>query len=279
MTVNSLSSLAAGIQRDLSTRNERVASSVSALVTGNRFTQASTDVSSLSVAVNLQNQVSSLRAAALNISQASSLLQVADGGAQQISGALDRLAELATQANSGTLSDANRQALNTEFQTVLGELEHIADNTNFNGQALLNGAFDPEAAGLAFAVGTTDNPDFTFDLQTLNADALLGETAGDINLLSQDAAALAFDAISVAQDQAIAARADIGSFQEALGFAVGTVESAIQNQEAARSTLADADFVGLSTARAQDLVGQQASISLLAQANRLPANILQLIGE
>lgn len=277
MTVNSLTSLAAGIQRDLSARNERVANSVSALVSGSRLNKASTDVAALSVAASLQNQVSSLRAAAQNISQATSVLQVADGAGEQIGNALNRLGELATLASSGALGDAERAALNEEFQSLRTEINRLAENTNFNGQTLLDGSFDPEGAGLSFAVGTA-NDDLSFNLPSITGAALFGEDA-ELNVLSEDNAAIAEAAVRAAQDRVTSARADIGAFQEALGFAAGTVESAIQNQDAARSVLADADIASFSTERAQQLVGQQASISLLAQANRLPANILQLIGE
>lgn len=276
MTVTSLTSLAAGIQRELSTRNSRVADSINALVSGSRLTRASSDVAALSVAVSLQNQVSSLRGAALNISQASSVLQVADGGGEQISEALGRLNALATQANSGTLSAADRKALNTEFQTVRAEIDRIAGNTNFNGQKLLDGSFDADAAGLAFAVGGTAADDVKLSLPDLRADTLLGEAG--VSLLSQEDAARALDNVRSAQQNVTQARADFGSYQYALSYAQGAVESAIQNQDASRAVLSDADIASLSTQRAQLQIGQSAATSLLAQANRLPANILQLLG-
>jgi flagellin len=272
MTVTSLSSLAAGIQRELTNRNARVADSINAIVTGNKNVRASTDVAALSIAVSLQNNVSSLRSASLNVSQASSVLQVADGGAEQISEALDRLNALATQANSGTLNAANREALNREFNQVREEIARISRETNFNGQPLLDGTFDAEGAGLAFAVGVQDT---SLNLADLSEERLL---PANIDLLTQENAAAAIEAINTARAQVSEARADFGSYQNGLSFAGGAIESAIQNQDAARSALSDADIASLSTARAQDEVGRSAGLSLLAQANRLPANILQLIG-
>ncbi len=102
MTVSNLTALAAGIQRSLNQQNTRVATAISQIVSGNRLVSASTDVAALATATSLQTQTSGLRNASLNISQASSLLQVADGGAGQIGNAIDRLQSLAVQANNGT---------------------------------------------------------------------------------------------------------------------------------------------------------------------------------
>jgi len=275
MTVSSLSSLAAGIQRSLTNQNARVANTVSALVSGNRLTQASTDVAALSASVSLQNQVTGLRAASVNVAQAQSLLQVADGAAGQIASALDRATALATQANSGALTSEQRGQLNQEFQNIRQEIDRLAKTTNFNGQNLLDGTFDASKAG--FQVGADAGDSVNLALPDLT-DATLFDGA-DIDILTADGAQAALAAINTALDSVTASRADIGSFQGALGFAQANLASAIQNQDAARSVLADTDLAETSTESAQARVQQRASIALLAQSNRLPANILQLLND
>ncbi|MBY0354503.1 MAG: hypothetical protein K2Q12_02090, partial [Rickettsiales bacterium] len=99
--------------------------SINSLSSGNRLVQASTDVSALSVATGLQAQLTGLRGALLNVSQASSFLEVADGGVEQAQNIVDRLAALSTQANSGALSASARRGLNTEFQSLRAELDRI----------------------------------------------------------------------------------------------------------------------------------------------------------
>lgn len=277
MTVSNLTSLAAGIQRSLSSQNSRVANTVSALVSGNRLSQASTDVAALSASVSLQNQVTGLRAASVNISQAQSLLQVADGAAAQIGDALQRAAELATQANSGALTGEQRSQLNQEFQNIRQEIDRLSGNTNFNGQNLLDGTFSAEGAGIQFQVGVDSGDNVSLELPELSTEALgLGDGT---DITSEDNAAAALDAITAAIDTVTSARADFGSLQSALGFAQGNLASAIQNQDAARSVLADTDIAATSTESASARVGQQASIALLAQSNKLPANILQLLND
>ncbi len=174
MTVSSLTQLAGGQSAALSQTNSNLALSIARLASGNRLTQASTDVAALSIATGLSTQVSSLRQASLNIAQASSFLQVADGGAQQIGNILQRLQTLSTQSNSGILSDANREALNTEFQGLTAEIDRLAGNTNFNGVSLLNGSLSGNSA-VATNAGTgaqaSGNISFTANVlggQTIN---------------------------------------------------------------------------------------------------------------
>ncbi len=145
-TASVTSSLQNNILQLLGVSNTGLARSTAALAAGNRLTQASTDIAALSAATGLQTQVTSLRAASQNIGQASSFLQVAEGGLQQQSQILDRLNALAVQANSGALNDSARRGLNTEFQNLVQELDRISGNTNFNGVNLLDGSLSTNSA-------------------------------------------------------------------------------------------------------------------------------------
>ncbi|MBN8544315.1 MAG: flagellin [Alphaproteobacteria bacterium] len=274
MTVSNLTALAAGIQRSLNQQNTRVATAISQIVSGNRLVSASTDVAALATATSLQTQTSGLRNASINISQASSLLQVADGGAGQISNALDRLQSLAVQAGNGSLSDADRGALNQEFQALAQEIDRISGSTKFNSTTLLDGSL---SSGLNFQIGGDAGDQVSLSIGGLASNDLFGGSTPDISTAAGASAALT--SLQTARDTVSATRADIGAFQQGLDFAAATIETAIQNQEAARSELADADIAELSTESAQARVQQQASISLLAQTNRLSGNLLTLLNE
>ena len=128
----------------LADATNRIEQSTLRLATGNRITRAGDDVAALSVATKLRSQVSSLRQALLNTSQADSFLQVAYGGLTEVSSILDRLKAISTQANSGSLSNADRAFLDTEFQTLTDEIDSIASSTNFNGIKLLDGSVTGE---------------------------------------------------------------------------------------------------------------------------------------
>jgi flagellin len=124
----------------LGVNNRSLSNNLAALASGNRLTSAATDVAALSIATALQSQNSALRMASSNIAQAQSFLQVADGGMAQQQAIIDRMTALATQANSGALSNAGRAGLNTEFQQLRQELDRLSGNTNFNGVNLLDGS-------------------------------------------------------------------------------------------------------------------------------------------
>jgi flagellin len=126
-------------QRYINAASISAAASIERLSSGNRITQASDDVAALATGTSLQTRISGLRSALSNASQGTSLLQVADGGLSQIVDILQRQKALATQAGSGTLTDANRVLLNQEFQALTDEVNRIAASTNFNGVNLLGG--------------------------------------------------------------------------------------------------------------------------------------------
>lgn len=133
-------------QRTLGAARAKLVGTSQALASGNRINRAADDISALSAATALQTNVSTLRTASNNVAQASSLLQVADGGLQQISTALDRLQEIAVQANSGALDDAARKGLNQEFQGLVEEIDRLAGNTNFNNVNLLDGSLSADSS-------------------------------------------------------------------------------------------------------------------------------------
>lgn len=269
MTVSTIASLATGITRSLNTQNNRYAESVRSLVAGDQKTFSSGDIAKLSVASQLQNQVASIRAASQNLAAASSLLDVADGGAAQVARALDRMRDLTTRANNGSLNAQQRAGLDAEFQSLRGEINRIANGTSFGGQKLLDGSL---ALGGEKVGGTSLN----LSIDSFLADDLLG---GDTNLLTADGAAHVADAVHYAQQTVTAQRADFAGLTQSFDYASATFETAVQNLEAARSTLTDDDLFGDIQVSNQAQFQAQATASLLAQTNKLPGNILSLLNE
>lgn len=123
-----------------SNASNNTAAAAARLASGRRLTRASDDIAALAAGTSLNSQISALRASQGNLLQASSLLQVANGGLNQQLDILQRQRALSTQASSGQLNDAARAALNQELQSLNTELARIANSTNFNGIGLLNGS-------------------------------------------------------------------------------------------------------------------------------------------
>jgi len=126
-------------QNNLRSSSAEAQSSIARLSSGNRIIRASDDVAALSIGTILRTDVSTLRTALSNTSQAGSLIQVADGAIERLGEILQRQKALAVQGNADTLSDTERGYLDQEFQSLVLEYDRIVSETNFNGTKLLNG--------------------------------------------------------------------------------------------------------------------------------------------
>jgi flagellin len=140
-------------QRNLATASADSSSSIAKLSSGERIISASDDVAGLAVGTSLQTTVSTLRTVLGTTNQASSLLQIADGGLSNITDILSRQKALAVSANSGSLSDTERAFLQQEFSALTSEIDRIVGSTEFNGIKLIDGSVSGDA-GLTSA--TTD---------------------------------------------------------------------------------------------------------------------------
>lgn len=142
MTITSLqqSSNALSAIYGIANSQEQINNSTIRLSTGNRFARASDDIAALSISSRLQSNLSGLRQAQTNASQADSLLQVAYGGLQEINDILDEMKTLSVSATSGTLTTADRALLDLEFQELRSEIDRLADNTAFGDIKLIDGS-------------------------------------------------------------------------------------------------------------------------------------------
>src|SRR3954452_9028117 len=141
--------------RYLSQNQMAASSSLSKLSSGSRIVKASDDAAGLAVGTKLKADVTALKQAAVNAGQASSLLQVADGGMSQISDILQRMKALAVQSQSGSVSNNERGYIDKEYQGLLTEVHDIANQTKFNSSILLNGS---AANTVSMGAATFANP-------------------------------------------------------------------------------------------------------------------------
>jgi flagellin len=155
--VSIISNVAAySAQGNIEKANSSASSSIARLSSGNRIVKASDDVAGLSVGTILSTGVTTLKQALANASQGISLLQVADGALAQISDILTRQKAIATQANSGTLSDTDRSYLNQEFQALTAQIDQISGATSFSSVKLLDGSLSgAKSVASNTNVGTT----------------------------------------------------------------------------------------------------------------------------
>jgi len=132
-------------QRNLEVAASQSELSIARLSSGARIIRAADDVAGLAIGTSLASTVSTLRTVLNNTSQASSLLQIADGGAKSIGDILQRQKAIAVQANAGTLSNAERAFLNEEFQALVSQIDQTVTDTKFNSVKLLDGSIFDES--------------------------------------------------------------------------------------------------------------------------------------
>ena len=262
--------------RYLSQNSAASANSLAKLSSGSRIVKASDDAASLAVGTKIKADVTALKQAQVNASQASSVLQVADGALAQTTDILMRMKALSVQAQSGSVSENERGFLNKEFEALIEQIEAIADQTKFNGEVLLDGAYDQ-----SFQVGVASTDKINVALADATA---LGLGVDALELIGDDGGTPAVPnavAASTAIDTAIAningQRADVGASMSRFEFASANVANTIENLDAARSVLMDVDMAAEMSNFSSKQVMLQASVAMLAQANQQPQQLLRLL--
>jgi len=142
--------------RSLSEVTDDQNKAVQRLSSGKRINHAADDAAGLAISDKLQAEIRGTLQAKRNAQDGISMIQVAEGGMQEISNILVRLRELSIQSSSDTLGERERQFTDLEFQALSLEVDRIAKSTQFNGRSLLDGSVDGK---LDFQIGNR-NDDF-----------------------------------------------------------------------------------------------------------------------
>lgn len=262
-------------QRNLMGTKWGLDKSLERLSSGYRINRAGDDAAGLAISENLRAQIRGLKQASRNAQDGVSLVQVAEGGLNEISTIMIRLRELAVQAASDTIGPVERQFLNVEYDQLVSEVDRIADGTEFNGTQLLSGT----GSILDFQVGTRNDPNIdrlSFDASKADANA----AALGINLTSVADKASAQNSLA-AIDSAIvsvsAMRADFGAIQNRLQSTIGNIAVNVENLSAANSRIRDVDIAEETADLTKNNILLQAGTSVLAQANQTSNTALSLL--
>jgi flagellin len=249
-------------------------SALAKLASGSNITQASDDPAGLAISTLLQGDVTALNQASTNAAQATSILQIADGGLSNISDILQQMKSLASEADSGSVTDAQRSAdINTEYSQLLQEIDSIANDTQYNGQSLLNGT-SQFASGVSFMVGADATDAISVTLASATSTAL-GVSDTDVNTQADAIAALSL--INTAIDTVSSQRAQVGASESRFNFQSEDISTEQENTTAANSAITDTDVAAQKTAVSADDVMAQAAMAALAQADEMPKELLTLL--
>src|SRR5690242_9660289 len=152
--------------RNLSATETGLARSMERLSSGYRINRAADDAAGLAISERLRGQINGLDQAQRNAQDAVSLVQTAEGSLTEVHAMLQRVRELAVQYKNGSLSTADRTAIQSEVYQLASEIERIGQSAQFNGINLLNAA-----QTLSFQVGSQDGQVITVSLISLGASA------------------------------------------------------------------------------------------------------------
>ena len=247
------------------------------LSTGSRINYAKDDAAGQAIVTRLSAEIQGLSAASRNAADAQSMLDTADGALQESQTVLLRMRELAVQSANGTLTDADRDHTDAEFQQLVSELTRIADNTTFAGQNLLNGA------NFSFQIGEGANQTISVSIDDMAATDLNvyddSTTAGtnDVNLQSSANAQTAIGLIDAAIEEVSGERGELGAVSNRLSSTMANLDQINVNLSASRGRIQDADFAAETANLAKNQILQQAATAMLAQANASQGTVLTLI--
>ncbi len=253
-------------QRQLFDVNDRLNTSFERLSSGFRINSAADDAAGLQISDRLTSQVEGLNQAVRNANDAISLAQTAEGAISEITTSLQRIRQLSIQSQNGINSSADRLAL------------RIATDTQFGNVNILDGNFSA-----SFLVGANAGQTISVNLSTGNLGSITGfSTAGlgidgDSVETASGAAAL-LSAVDAAISGVGGVRADLGALQNRFQSTIRNLSNISENLSAARSQIRDTDFAAETAELTRNQIIQQASVSVLSQANQRPQTALSLLG-
>jgi len=261
-------------QRSLAGSQREIEKSFAQLSSGSRITKSADDAAGLSISEGLKGQIRSYGQSKRNAMDATSLVQVSEGGLNEISNILTRFRELGIQAASDTIGERERSFIDKEVQQLKAELDRIAQTTRFGSIQLLNGTggqFDFQVD-----INNTENDRISFDSTQQDASASNLGVEG-LDYTTKDGAKEALDIVDTAQVQVNEYRASLGALQNRLYSTQDYLGIAEENLSAANSRIRDTDIAQATADLAKNNILLNASNSILQQANNFPAMALKLL--
>ncbi|HEX8941059.1 MAG TPA: flagellin [Candidatus Limnocylindrales bacterium] len=245
-------------QRNLGMTAVSFGKSVEKLSSGLRINRAADDAAGLAISEKLRAQVRGLNQAQRNAQDAISMVQTAEGALNEVHASLQRIRELAVQYNNGTLGSAEQNSITAEAAQLMSGITDIANQTTFNGKALLSSA----ATSVSFQVGANQGETLSVAFTALSVSA---------------ASVTAISSVDTAIGSVSDLRGTLGAAQNRLESAVRNLGVAAENMSASESRIRDVDVASEMVNFTKLQILQQAGTAILAQANQAPQSVLSLL--
>ena len=252
-------------QRNLNSSQSALATSMQRLSSGLRVNSSKDDAAGMAIADRMNAQVRGINVAIRNANDGVSLAQTAEGALATITDALQRMRELAVQAQNGSNGTTDRANLDQEYQQLSQEIARIAAQTRFGGTAIIG----PSAGAMVFLVGPNNGD--TLTVTTTQVTTVVG------GLTTAAAASTAVFDIDAKLDVINSSRATYGAVMNRFALAIQNLQTTGENTSAARGRIMDADYAAETSNLARAQILQQAGTAMVAQANQIPNQVLQLL--
>ena len=272
-------------QRNLSTSQSSLATSMQRLSSGLRVNSAKDDAAGLAIAERMYSQQRGMAVAMRNANDGISLSQTAEGALGKVSDIFQRMRELAVQSANGTNTAADRTSLNEEFVQLAQEATRTLGGTQFNGQNILSTTVDA-----TFQIGANNTSDldrisvaaFNWSGNTsisnlVGTAVITGTQTPTVQVTDVATAQGALASLDTAINAVNSKRGTYGAVQNRFENVVANLMVASENQAAARSRIMDADYASETSNLSRASILQQAGNAMVAQANQLPQQVLALL--
>ncbi len=262
-------------QRQLFDVSNKLSTSFERLSSGFRINSAADDAAGLQISDRLTSQVQGLNQAVRNANDAISLSQTAEGALSEVTGSLQRIRQLAVQSQNGINSSSDRAALQKEVSALKTEISRVASDTQFGNVKLLTGSFSA-----SFLVGANAGQSISVNLSTTSGASYgaSGLGVGTVDISTATGASSALTAIDAAISTIGGVRADLGALENRFQSTIRNLSNVSENLAGARSRIRDTDFAAETAELTRNQIIQQASVSVLSQANQRPQTALSLLG-
>ena len=261
-------------QRNLAGVSEKLGGNFRRLSTGLRISSAADDAAGLAISERLRSQIRSVDQAKRNANDGISLVQTAEGALNEVSSILVRLRELAIQSSNGSVSDQDKSTLQEEFSSLVSEVNRIGRSTEFSGIKLLDGS----SSSVSFQVGFGTTAGIDTISVSLSPSLSTSLSLDSLDIGSTGSTTTAITNIDSAINSISSLRGSLGAVQNRLGNTINNLAIQTENLSAAESRIRDVDVAYETAQLTRNSILQQASISVLSQANAQPQSALSLLG-
>lgn len=260
-------------QRQLMTSSNGLDTAFERLSSGSRINSAADDAAGLQITNRMTSQVNGLNMAVRNANDGISVAQTAEGALQETTNMLQRMRELTVQADNGINAAEDLTAIQQEIDELSDEIDRIAGTTQFSGQNILDGTFQD----VDFLVGSQGLAEEKVTISIATAMDSAGLVIDGVDVTANDSET-DLDSIDGAIETVGELRSELGATQNRFQSTIANLSNISENVSAARSRIMDTDYATETAELTRFQITQQASTSILAQANQRPQAALSLLG-